>query len=88
MKVFTLKVGSTNLRVRSERFGCLIFDGNSFHEGNMTTLYILSLVSQGLKLQEIVEEVSLTFGVSREIIERDMNDFLRETEKKGWDLWR
>lgn len=84
-KCLILHYGPTPLRVRKERFGCIMFDTNGvFVEGNQTAWEVLECIDRGFNYKELVYYLSESYCMPLEMINKDLNNLFLDFIKYGW----
>ena len=74
---------SAQLRFTHDRDGAVILDilrGQMFH-ANVAGSEILKRLEQGCSEMQTVEELARQFGVSREVVQTDVREFLLQLDK-------
>ena len=74
---------SAQLRFTHDRDGAVILDilhGQMFR-ANVAGSEILKLLEQGCSEMQTVEELARQFGVSREVVQADVREFLLQLDK-------
>lgn len=76
MAILTFKSNNIIVRVREEDFGCIVFSGDFYAEGNKSVFQIFSMVQQGLKKTEIVRCLAKEYSLPEYFIAEDLEKFL------------
>jgi hypothetical protein len=85
MNIINFEDGDKTLRIRKEKFGCVISDGTMYAEGNSLAFDILNNLNNGYSLDEIIEYIHKELNVDKVQVIKDAHNFFVETyEQTKW----